>query len=380
MAERPAAYRLLDFVKSSALPCWAEGGICSQHGGAFEQLDLQGAPFADMPRRVRVQSRQIYVYAHAHHLGWIDGRQTVENCLSYMRRGALGDARLGERAGCAHTVTPDGVVIDPRRDLYDQAFLLLGMAWAWKAFGIEDCLQYIDQTWALIDSEMAASNGGWVEAIDTEIASPRRRQNPHMHLFEACMELAHCLEDRIWIERAAKIRVLFDQYFLDHETGGVIEFFDTKWRPEKAASARIIEPGHVAEWSWLLFRYGELTGRDESGFSRELLKTAETLGLNSDTGLLFDKVGSRGRGGRTHRTWPQTEYIRALVAAGLRGEEIGDRLENAVSAFMSHFVPDPEAGLWIDQVDHAGTEIFNRAPASTFYHILGAAVALDRLL
>lgn len=378
MTDRTALRPLLRFVCNEALPCWAVDGVCYQHGGSFEQLAGSGKPMAEMPRRVRVQSRQIYVYSHAHHLGWIDGRETVENLLDYMKRGGLGDTRKGERAGCAHTTRPDGSVIDARRDLYDQAFLLLGMGWAWKAFGIEECRHYIEQTWNLIDTEMSAGNGGWVEAVDADV-SPRRRQNPHMHLFEAFMELSVCLEDPVWLDRAGHIRDLFDRHFYDPLTGGIIEFFDSKWRPERALSARIIEPGHVAEWSWLLHRYGQLTGRDETEISRTLLGASERLGLNPNTGLLFDTVSSMGRGGKRHRTWPQTEYIRALVGEALRGGDVLDDITAAEIAFMTHFVEGCPTGIWVDQRDLEGNIIENRAPASTFYHILGAAIALSQL-
>lgn len=370
---------LIRFVRDEALPCWAAGGVCAKHGGSFEQLSCTGEPYAEMPRRVRVQARQIYAYSHAHYLGWVDGRETVDNVLAYMQREALGDTRKGERAGCAHTVHPDGSVIDARRDLYDQAFLLLAMGWAWRAFGLEDCKQYIDQTWHLISTEMAAENGGWIEAVDADIISPRRRQNPHMHLFEAFMELSECLGDPVWLDRAAHIRELFELHFYDRETGGVIEFFDRNWRPEKAVSARVVEPGHVAEWSWLLHRYGQLTGQDESALCSALLKRSAELGMNPQTGLLYDTVSSFGRGGKSHRTWPQTEYIRALAGEAARGGDVQADLDAAEAALMKQFVRDLPEGLWVDQLDGKGAVAFERSPASTFYHILGAAIAMAQI-
>ena len=59
----------------TALAYWAQNG-CDPRGGAYEHLFMDGTPDADHLRRVRVQARYVYVYAHAAHLGWYD-------CLLY---------------------------------------------------------------------------------------------------------------------------------------------------------------------------------------------------------------------------------------------------------------------------------------------------------
>ena len=59
-----------------ALRFWAENA-CDPRGGVYEQLFMDGSPDADHLRRVRVQARYVYVYAHAAHLGWYEDSKTA---------------------------------------------------------------------------------------------------------------------------------------------------------------------------------------------------------------------------------------------------------------------------------------------------------------
>src|SRR5260370_15710217 len=77
-----------------------------------------------------------------------------------------------------------------------------------------------------------------------------RRQNPHMHLLEACLALAEATSDRRWIERAAALASLMRDRFFDRQTGSLIEFLSDDLRPDaKRGVGR--EPGHQFERIWL---------------------------------------------------------------------------------------------------------------------------------
>ena len=59
--------RLISWCKKYALPLWANNGLDTE-GGFYEALKINGEPVLNSLRRVRVQARQSYVYAHADHL------------------------------------------------------------------------------------------------------------------------------------------------------------------------------------------------------------------------------------------------------------------------------------------------------------------------
>ena len=55
------------------------------------------------------------------------------------------------------------------------------------------------------------------------------------------------------------------------------------------------------------------------------------------------------------------------------------RALEAIQTLMRYF-ETPVRGLWRDRLSVAGTFIVEPAPASSFYHIVGAALALERLV
>lgn len=69
--------RVRQWLVQSALPLWARAGIDGEHGGFVERLMLDGRPDLSVPKRLRVQARQIYVFAHAKLLGLSDEGDSV---------------------------------------------------------------------------------------------------------------------------------------------------------------------------------------------------------------------------------------------------------------------------------------------------------------
>ncbi|HEX5264639.1 MAG TPA: AGE family epimerase/isomerase, partial [Phenylobacterium sp.] len=109
----------------AALPRWSDGGFNAPSGFFVESLDLQGQP-SSSPHRVRVQARQTYVFMEAGRLGWSGPwRDLASAGLSTL----LGPARA-EGGAAGHLIDAHGQLIDSRRDLYDQAFSLFGLAHA----------------------------------------------------------------------------------------------------------------------------------------------------------------------------------------------------------------------------------------------------------
>src|ERR1700683_3813740 len=111
---------LLHWLRADAYPLWATQGYDPIYGGFQESLTSAG-PTADLPRRLRVQARQIYSFARAAAFGWnqADAARLVTRGLEYL----LGHYRRSD--GLFRTlVAPDGSPLDERAVLYDQAFVL----------------------------------------------------------------------------------------------------------------------------------------------------------------------------------------------------------------------------------------------------------------
>lgn len=367
MTDRPDGFgrAYCDWMVEKALPFWADAGWWADRGCFYERLDLTGAPLPETPLRVRTQARQIYTYAHAHVLGWGESHlDKAEAAMASLRQRAWAPDR---RPGWAHVLTPDGAVANPLRDAYDHAFILHALAWMGRATGDVAYYRWADETLAFMDDGLKADHGGWAE--DDQGSLPRR-QNPHMHAFEAMLALYECTGDGVYRERADRLYALFMARFLDRDVPGVREFFDAAWNVAPGQKGDTLEPGHFSEWVWLLRRYGRNGGAPEEGLSTALLESAQRLGLDERSGFLIDEVWPDGRAlSPSRRLWVQTEYLKALTVEGRFGEG-----QAVMDRMMGTYLADAPVGAWCDRYDGESKPMVDHLPASTLYHLFGAVI------
>jgi len=370
--------RFVSWCKNEALPLWADKGVDPQ-GGFWESLNLDGSPVFDSLRRVRVQARQTYVYAHAAHLGWYkNAKKICDHGWAYLTgpgfQGANKHGPLGG-GGCAHLLNPDGSIHDNYRDTYAQAFVILASAWRLRTFGCKEAKKVLEQTCDFLDTHLKSSAGGWREGTP---ASMPRRQNPHMHLFEAFIAAYKATFDIAYLDLAGHVYELFENYFFDKDTGTLLEFFESDWSPDITVGD-LTEPGHMMEWCWLLYDYGRLSGKDVSGYAERLYAVGCEIGTNKKTGLLINeaKIHSSVTNGDS-RCWIQTEYIKANIARARAGHEGADsQCADMIDMLFENYLIVPEQGGWYDQINANGDVISKNMPSSTFYHLFCAAAEVD---
>ena len=355
------AGRLRRWATEEALPLWAETGFDHEHGRFLELLSLRGEPIHDTPHRLTVQARQIHTYAVAQKRGWYRAGDKIEQAYRSMLR----DYR--RERNWAFSVHRNGDPCDPRRDFYAHAFVLLAIGSLVGLTGDRAPLALADDLLAELDRDFRAPAGGYVEALP--VPEGPRRQNPHMHLFEALLNLWMNTRDPRYLERAGKIFDLFERRFFDPKAGVLLEYFDDALAP---APERIVEPGHHCEWAWLLRWYQRETGTPVEQYVEPLLAHVERHGIDQ-AGLLPDELLADGTVRMaSRRTWPMTEAIKAFAVHGRpqRAEALADRLH-------THFLSGAAPGGWMDRLDAQGRPMAGNMPASTLYHVMGILVELD---
>lgn len=367
---------LRTWMTGTALPFWAGTGFNASQGSFYETLDLAGHPNAEGSLRIRTQARQIYVYAHAAHLGWYaDGLPQALAAFDFLQSKALSPDGA---PGWTHLLSHDGTVANPLRDTYDTAFLLLAFCWLAKVTGEARVLAAVDNVLAFIDRHLTAPDGSLFEGVPRGLP---RRQNPHMHMYEAMLALHETLAHPEALPRAAQLLHLMRTRFIDPETGTLGEFFDDRWSLLKNAVGDSIEPGHQAEWVWLLHRHARLAGQAAGDLPARLLGVARRNALPV-TGFLIDETDRFHRVRKSsRRAWVQTEMAKALIAsaeAGVAGADTQARL--LLGHFAAGYLAQPVAGGWLDQFDGEGLPISTNIPASTFYHVFVAVAEADRVL
>ena len=360
------------------LPVWQERGFDPATGLFRERLHLDGSPDLGADIRVRTHMRQAYTFAHAAILGLVprDGALALAGtAMASIRARAFAP---DGKPGWVHRLSSDGAVVDARRDLYDHAFALHALAWMAEATGDAIYRSWSDETIAAIDTLMAAPAGGWAESDRHELP---RRQNPHMHLLEACLALYETSREPRHLARAAEIVALFRTRFFDEEIGTLRDFFGPLWEIDPAHRSDRLDPGHMMEWVWLLRRYERASGQPVGRHAALLFAAAERIGITRG-GFLFDEVDPVGRPVSDGcRLWPQTEYLKACLAAF---EASGDRdflakADAMAARILEVYVGDSAHGLWIDRFDLAGEIAVDHVPASILYHLLAPVVEYLRL-
>ncbi|MEO1777199.1 MAG: AGE family epimerase/isomerase [Pseudomonadota bacterium] len=344
------------WLRDRALPLWAGTGIDPATGTAWEALDHTGTPLRQMTRRLRVQSRQAFCFATLGQGGL--ARQLFDWVMAHGF-----DPDTGHMAA---QMSPDMTILSAPNDLYDLAFAGFAAAALMRAG------QDVGQDLARIERAIASLRAplGWFE--DAHHRLPRR-QNAHMHLFEMAVALYDVTRAPRFLAMADTCLALFRTRFVDPE-GRLLEFYSADLTPLPAPD-QAIEPGHIAEWIYLLDHYERVSGQD-GGVDLALLWQL-VLARRDGAGLLPDQSDPASS---TRRLWPQTELLRAAGVMLSRGAATQADLTHILDGMWRDYLDTPVAGGWYDMRTSQGALVSDTMPASTFYHVVGALQAYKTAL
>jgi mannose/cellobiose epimerase-like protein (N-acyl-D-glucosamine 2-epimerase family) len=352
---------------------WGTAGVDHERGGFFEELNLSGRPTAVPFKRTRVLCRQVYVFSHASLLGWEPGADLSAMGYDYLVRNAF----LGRDQGWARRLTAHGGVLDGTPDLYDLSFVLFALAWRYKASGDKSALTRAHEALDFIHRRLRHPSGAgfWHEWPP----QGPRQQNPHMHLLEACLVAFDASNEGRFMEWATQLVDLFRNRFYDGRT--LAEYFTDDWHREPGDGGRIVEPGHMFEWAWILCTYQRLTGRNLSAESTGLVEFSERHGVDLATHLTFNRVRDDGAVlDRGSRTWPNTERIKGHLALMEHGDhDGGEAIAASARVLLDRYFDVSPRGSWMDHFDAGGQPIATVVPASTLYHVFLAFAEILRL-
>lgn len=366
----PLRTRLIEWLIADAYPLWSRNGIDSRNHGFMETLDRNGHALAQ-PRRARVQPRQLYAFAQARTFGWRgDAEGIVTRGMHYFT------THYRRSDGLFRTLADaEGAALDERALLYDQAFALLGYAAAARA--LDARREFEERALELrraIEVRLGANEGSY---RSDEQSTDRRESNPHMHLLEAYLAWAEIGRDAGWAKGVRSIVELALSRFIRKDSGALGESYLATWQPTPGMAGRLIEPGHHFEWAWLLFRCERWHSKALRATALRLISIGEEFGVRDGIAInaLRDDFSVEDAAARC---WPQCERLKAaLLAEALTGEPQYRSMAVSAATGLSEYLNTSTPGLWLDVRLPNGDFLDSAAPASTFYHIVGAIEALN---
>jgi mannose-6-phosphate isomerase len=349
---------------NTAIPLWLEHGLDRNQGGFFDSLHLETLQNASPFKRLRVLTRQIYVFSEGARNGVPGARQAVELGLNY-----LFDRFRHPDGAFASRCDLHGSVIEPVRDLYDLSFTLFSLAHAYRLTKDNWLRDEADLLLAFLNDSMRHSGAGFVEALPIRLP---RRQNPHMHLLEAALAWSDLSPTSGFLALCKELAHMCSSFFLDEGQGVIYEYFDDSLKnPEGGKSLSVVEPGHNFEWVWLISEYARVSGEQLSG-CQNLYNFALKNGLNIRSGFLYGQLSANGQITSANvRIWPHCEWLRATLV-------MNEQNSSTIGAWtaIQRFLETPIQGLWFEHWDAAKSSfVSSPAPATSLYHLTTAITA-----
>jgi mannose-6-phosphate isomerase len=364
----------VDFLSQQLLerwvPKWYEAFVDPETGGFYERLGKSFKPVNVGYRRLVTQCRQLALYSDASRRQK-NFKPDLHRHFEHLVLAYL----VPETGGWRFSTDDTGKGLDNRYDLYGHAFVIFALSHYYRASGAELARRLAHDTRAFIERSFRQPGlPGYAEGLGEDLKPypALRRQNPHMHLLEACLFAAETWDDPAWMLLATDIIGLFKDYFYDREKNWLCEFFRDDLSPHPDEGT-LVEPGHYCEWVWLLKKHARLSG-DANRHAKDcaaLLRWANKYGWDTQHGGIYDVLHPDGTVVRdTKRLWPFAEALKAnalMLDADFDRDELKARMADMVRVFREGYME--ERGFWTETLNRDLGPATDYMPGTTPYHV-----------
>jgi len=359
------AARIETELRRNILPFWMQHAVDRARGTFFGSVTNDLVVDRQAPRGALLTARILWTYAAAsRHYPDPEYRAMADFAYADL----IGRFLDREHGGLFWSIDADGAPLEPRKQIYGQAFGVYALTEYHRATGRREPLDQAIALYRLIEEHARDRHlGGYFEAyardwqpIDdvrlsaVDLNEPKS-QNTHLHVMEAYTNLLRVWPDAELRQRQADLLDVMLTRILDPATFHLGLFFSTDWQRRSDK----ISFGHDIEASWLLTEAAEVLG-DPALIARILpvaLQMAEVTlaqGVDAD-GALYNEAGPRGLTDTNKEWWPQAEAVVGFLNACQHGgDERFWRAALRVWDFIERRLVDRAHGEWFRGVTREG--------------------------
>lgn len=226
------------------LPFWEKYSIDHRYGGFITHLDRRGQIYDDTVKSATMQARMIYAFSVGYNI------QSNLNYLNIAKQEVkflienLWDHEFG---GWYRSVYRDGRVKDTEKQLWVQAYVLLGLVEYYRLTRDNSILKYVIKTHELLDQY------GWDKQYlgyyeychrNWVVKSSKKTICVQLDLLAAIMSLYYVAGEDVYFNRLKQIANIIVMRMCDKKYGCVMEKFYGNWLYNPIATKDKIQFGH----------------------------------------------------------------------------------------------------------------------------------------
>jgi mannobiose 2-epimerase len=350
-------------LRKKILPFWMSRMTDNEEGGFYGRADNNGKIIKNAGKGAVMNTRILWTFSAAYSM-FRDKKylNMAERSYNYIVDHFIDK----ENGGIYWMLDHKGNPIEPKKQIYAEAFAIYSLSEYFKATGNKKALELAGDIYNLIEKHsfdpelngyFEAYSRNWKILDDLRLSdkdiNEKKTTNTHLHILEAYSNLLSSEHNDEVLERLVNLIDLFISRLINPVNNHLIMFFDEFWNPRSVKFSY----GHDIETSWLLTEAAETT-RSEILIEACRLhsnKMAETIlknGTASD-GSIYNEVREDNMLDDDRHWWPQAEGMVGFMNAYQHtGDEIYVEAVFKLWDFIKKYLVHPELGEWYFRVNN----------------------------
>ena len=316
-AAKALASQVKKELLSDILPYWRQK-VCRTEGGFWGKIDGNEQVHTEAPVGSIMTARILWTFAAAYRVlgnpADLDVAMQAKNLL-------INNFYDHDHGGVYWSITPYGIPLDTKKQIYAIAFAIYGLAELNRATGDEQALDYAIKLYQSIEEySFDREKGGYLEAFTREWGkledmrlsakdvNESKTMNTHLHVLEAYTCLYRVWKSTQLHESLLRLLEIFENHIVGTD-GHLKLFFSDDWECRSCT----ISYGHDIEASWLLQEAALVL--DENPVLERIeelvprIVTAADEGFTPEGGMIYEKHGPEGSVDRDRHWWVQAESV-----------------------------------------------------------------------